>query len=199
MEREDALKRLELIQTMVEQTRREVDRSGPFLVLWGALVLVASIIQHGLAISDVHHWIPYVTLWTTFDVVGIVGSIIIGLRLKRTAKGRIVHSVVRKIGGIWGSIFASILLMVALSVADRFPSEYIWPLATLFSGIGLMATGLFTEERIWIVQSILCLPLVALMFFYPIWQFLMFGLFFGISYIMIGMKSNRVRRREIVV
>lgn len=190
MEREEALKSLEVIRTMVEQTRKEVDRSGPFLILWGVLIFIACIIQHGLVITGVRNDAPYIMLWVVNNTIGVVGSIIIGYRLRKSS-GKIVDSVARKIGGIWAIIVASIVLLAVLSGFGHFPPRYVWAVATLFSGVGLVATGAFTEERIWIVLGILCLPMVALMLIYPLTQFLMFGVFFGVSYITVGIRSSR--------
>lgn len=196
MEREDALKSLGIIQDMVKQTRKEVDRSGPFLILWGFLVFVACIVQHWLVISGVRHDAPYITLWLVNNSIGALGSIIIGIRMQRSSPGRIVNSLGKKIGGIWAITVGSIISLGVLSGFKLFPPQHVWALATLFSGVGLVATGLFTEQRVWIVLGILCIPMVVLMFIYPMAQFLMFGMFFGVSYMTVGIQSNRSRKRD---
>lgn len=187
MERNEALKNLELITKIVMQTRREVGKYRPFLYWWGPLIIIASLIEQWFWLKMYHDWFPHLTLWGIFLITGGIGSLMISRRQIKERGGEISNTLIKKIGWIFEANFVFIWFCVFLSlVLHVFDSDYIWAMATLLNGFALFITGIILSDRGFITLSITSFPVVVLMILYTIWQPTIFGIYLGGGYITIA-------------
>jgi hypothetical protein len=184
MERNEALKNLELIKNVIMETRREIGKSRPFLYWWGPLILIASLLEQWFWLKMYHRWFPHLTLWGVFLIVGGLGSLIINRRQIKQRGGKFSATLTKKIGWIFGANFIFIWFYVFLSLELHvFKPNYIWAMATLLTGFSLFVTGIIIADRGFITLSIISLPVVVLMIRYTLWQPTIFGIYLGGGYI----------------
>lgn len=187
MERNEAIKNLELIKNIIMETRREIGKSRPYLYWWGPLITIASLIEQWFWLQKYHGWSPHLTLWGTFLIIGGLGSMIIDHRKAEQKGGKISNPLTKKVNWISRATFVFIWFCVFLSlVLHVFDPDYIWAMATLLNGFSLFVTGIILSDRGLIILSIAGFPVVVLMILYTLWQPTIFGVYLGGGYITIA-------------
>jgi hypothetical protein len=188
MNKDDALKSLEVIREVILQTRREVSQSGPYLVWWGSLVLVTSMVQQWFSLIPVTNWLVYAALWGVFNAIGWSGTAVMSYRYHQRQTERFTSSFGKNIALIWIGIVVAISMVVLLSFLKVFSPMYIWSLQTLLVAVGLFTTGIIISDEACIALSILTLPVVTLMVLFPVWQYAMYALIFGGGLLWLGLR-----------
>lgn len=196
MERDDALKNLELIKNIIMETRREIGKSRPFLFWWGPLIIITSLIEQWFWLKIFKGWFPHLALWATFLIIGGLGSLIIDKRKTEEQGGSISSPLIKKIGLIFGASFVFIWFYVFLSlVLQVYNPIYIWAFATLLIGFALFVTGIILSEHGFIILSIISLPVVTLMVVYNLWQPIIFGIYLGGGYLIVACSFGSTATR----
>ncbi|MEX2595414.1 MAG: hypothetical protein WEC59_00685 [Salibacteraceae bacterium] len=123
---------LKIIEEMVQKARFNFSSGSFYFIWWGALLIVAALIQHFYA-GDLN-WIG----WPVAGVVGGIGSAIYGAKMQKT--GPMMH-LDRVYSAIWITFFITLIFMlVALVPKGIDPNGYIMIIAgfpTLLTGIVL--------------------------------------------------------------
>jgi hypothetical protein len=184
MERDEAIKNLELIKNVVMETRREIGKSRPYLFWWGPLIIIASLIEQWFWLQKCQGWPPHLLLWGAFLIIGSLGSLYIDHRKVEQRGGKISNPLVKRVNWINSANFIFIWFCVFLSlVLHVFGSDYIWAMATLINGYALFVNGIILSDRGYIILSVVSFPVVILMVLYTIWQPAIFGIYLGGGYI----------------
>lgn len=194
MEREEALKSLETIKNVIEETRIAMSVSGHYWVLWGILVMLGCAVEQ--IIWPWHHWAPHLILWGSQMLLGVVGTVILLREGRKHRVERPFGGLTRKLGAIWASIFVFIWFMTYLSVGLKlFASIHIWAMSTLVDALGLFITGVLLSSRSFIILSLLGLPVVIFMVLNPFWQASAFGIYIGGGSAVIGWLFSRPQHK----
>lgn len=184
MERNEAIKNLELIKNVVMETRREIGKSRPYLFWWGPLIIIASLIEQWFWLQKYHGWPPHLLLWGAFLIIGGLGSLFIDHRKAEQRGGKFSNPLLKRVNWINRANFVFIWFCVLLSlVLHVFDSDYIWAMATLINGFALFVSGVILSDRGYIILSVVSFPVVILMVLYTIWQPAIFGIYLGGGYI----------------
>ena len=75
--------RLQLIQEMIEKTRRSAAESGTFLILWGWLVFIGCLLQYGLIFMNLSRY--SFIMWGALVLMGAIYSIRETRKLERSS------------------------------------------------------------------------------------------------------------------
>ena len=114
MEKEDALKQIEIIKAVVAENKKIIPRSSPYLILWG----IISIVGFGLE--------PYLKNWSGlfWVLAGIGGGFLSGLigRREELVTGKYTSLVGRQIALIFLSMFVcgwALTSVFILALSDK--------------------------------------------------------------------------------
>ncbi|HOL18190.1 MAG TPA: hypothetical protein PLY40_07910, partial [Bacillota bacterium] len=187
MEREQALKDVAVIKSVFEKTNIYFSNQAPYFILWGSLILAASLVQQLFFLAEPAPW-AYPLLWIIFVLIGAAGSIIIGKADKVTLpQATNYYSWI--FGLLWGSGSLAMAIIVCLSlVLSIYEAKFIMVFIIIITGLVLVATGLFLHRPA-LYLGVLCFPVSIVMVYFPDWQPSIFGLVTGGGFLVIAMLS----------
>ena len=136
MERHEALESLKIIDEAMAQTRRAIAHggSGYFFIIWGIVWLVGFLANELLAPQTAGY------VWLALDAFGLVGSVIVGIRLGRRVRSPEGRRSGLRAAALWALLIAyGALLYWAASP----PLERLSLFVTLFVGFGYAIAGLW--------------------------------------------------------
>ena len=162
METKEAELELSIIKKIMEDSRKAAYESGIQGIFWSIVIAVTLILNYIILIS--YNGLQYIGIvWLVMMAFGIAGSIIIGVKEKKTIKtrtfaGRVLMAVWLSIG-VSNSIFA-----FAAVIAHAFNPLYIVALDSIVLGVGFYITGAIQQMRllryltwVWWLQGIVFL------------------------------------------
>ena len=136
MERTEALESLKIIDEAMAQTRRAIAHSGSgyFFIIWGIVWLVG-FLGNELLVPPVAGY-----LWLALDVLGLAGSVIVGIRMNRQVRSPEGKRTGLRAAALWGllMVYGVVLYWAASPPPDRF-SLFV----TLFIGFAYAIAGLW--------------------------------------------------------
>lgn len=190
MDRDSALESLRTIRSVIDQTRREVGKDGPYLAWAGGLLIPACLVEQWFWLRQVPGALPHLAVWGCYFAFVLLGALVISRRLGHGREGRIADGLGRRLYAIWAANWVAIAFVVYLALGPKlFKPIHIWALATLLDTLGVFVTGVLLSSRGFIILSVLGLPTVLLMVMHPMWQPMLFGLYIGGGYTLIGLFS----------
>jgi len=134
----EALKELQTIRQMMQMTRRTVQRAGigQFMVLWGGVWLLGFGGQQFLSPAAAG-W-----AWMVLDLLGGLGSVVLGIRLGRSVRSRAGW----RVGLWWLALLAYgvLLIWILRPSGDNTATLVI----TLFAALGYVLTGIMLSGSI---------------------------------------------------
>jgi hypothetical protein len=127
---------LKIIDEMIETSKSNIRHNSIFFLLWGWLVLAASLIHFILIQADyIYSWIP----WLVLMISGSLASVIIGYRLGRKTK---VWSYFDKMMVyLWYGFFFTILIVMFGTSISRIAWTSTTPLIMALYGMGTFISG----------------------------------------------------------
>lgn len=151
---------LAIIDTMVRKTQHAVSSSGApaILIIWGSVWLVGYLANHFLQDKTIGY------VWLGLDLIGIVLSVWVGLRVRRNIRGSSAGILKTRLVWFW-------LLLFAYCVANILVN---WPV----DGKQLAMSIIFFVMLGWLALSLL-------LSFFPVWWGLAITLLALIGYFLL--------------
>jgi len=128
---------LQIITEAIENAKSKFRDNGFFYLLWGWLVLAASLLQYGLIqfSSTPYHWVG----WPVIMTIGGTASGIYGYRLgkKSTVRTFIDTSMIY----LWIGFTISLLLLIVVAVVNQISFQLVNPIIIVLYGLGTFVSG----------------------------------------------------------
>ncbi len=181
-----------LISQMIRNAKQGVQENGFIFLLWGWLVLAASLLNYVLlyVVDYKHHYLP----WPVLMIVGAIVSLIHSARHKNDDKGVKTHlgTFMKYLWIAFGVALAFVLLYMS-----KIGIENGYPLILLVYGIGTFVTGGALNFKPLIIGGICCwiLAVIAVFFDFQV-QLLLLSLAIVVSYIIPGHLLNHRAAHE---
>jgi len=153
---------LQLIQEMIETSKTNYSENAVFFLLWGWLVLAASIIHFILLkIGYMYSFLP----WPILMTAGAIASGIIGARI---GKRSTVWSYIDKMMVyLWYGFFITVVIMIVFTVLGHISWQVTQPLIISMYGLGTFVSGGVLKFRPLIYGGILSWICAIVAFFLP--------------------------------
>jgi hypothetical protein len=174
--------KLDVIFEMIENSRTKLRENAFFYLLWGWLVLGASLIHFILQKMDIFYSF---LAWPVIMTVGMVISVIAGIRLgKRSTYRTYVDTAIIY---LWYGFFFTILITLAFAIAGKIPWGIGNALIISLYGMGTFVSGGILKFRPLILGGMCCWIIALGAFFLKEdYMLLMVALSIIIAYIIPG-------------
>jgi hypothetical protein len=143
--------KLDVIFEMIENSKMNLRASAFFYLLWGWLVLGASLAHFILLKMDIFYSF---LAWPAIMTVGMVISVIAGIRLGKQSTYR-TH-LDTAIIYLWYGFFFTILIIIAFSIAGKIPWGICNALIISLYGLGTFVSGGILKFRPLILGGMCC-------------------------------------------
>jgi hypothetical protein len=128
---------LQIIREAIENARSNIKDNGFFYLLWGWLVLIASLLQFSLLkFTDTpYHWVG----WPIMMTGGAIVSVVYGYRLGR--RSAVMTHVDIAMIYLWYGFLIAISIMIAMAIFGVMTFSMLNPLIIVFYGLGTFVAG----------------------------------------------------------
>src|SRR5688572_20813717 len=139
-----------LIGQMIQQAKRGVQENGTIFLIWGWLVLAASLLNYVLqyVVNYEHPYLP----WPILMILGAIISMVYGARQKK--QERVKTHVDSFLKYLWTAFGVS--LFFVLAYMTKIGVEATYPLILVIYGIGTFTSGGALQFKPLIVGGICC-------------------------------------------
>jgi hypothetical protein len=158
----DHTEKLNIIYEMIENSKTQIKENAFFYLLWGWLVLCASLAH--FILLKVGFFYSYL-VWPVIMTIGMVISVIAGIRLGKKTKYRTHISTA--IIYLWYGFFFALLIVLAYSIAGKIPWAVCNALIISLYGLGTFVSGGILRFRPLIIGGICCWVIALGAFFIP--------------------------------
>ena len=142
---------LKIISEMIEASKNNIKDNGFFYLLWGWLVLAASLLHFILLSTDFKY--PFIP-WPVLMITGAVISVIAGIRLGKKAK--VISHIDKTIIYLWWGFFFTILVILFIASAGNLAWNVSTPLIIALYGLGTFVSGGALKFKPLIIGGIAC-------------------------------------------
>ena len=178
----DYNQKLDVIFEMIENSKMNLRDNSFFLLLWGWLVLLASLTHFILLKLGIFYSFM---AWPVIMTIGMVASVIAGIRLGKKSNYR-TH-LDTAIIYLWWGFFFTILIPLAFAIAGKIPWNITNALIISLYGLGTFVSGGILKFRPLIIGGICCWIVSLGAFFVPEeYMLLLVGLSIIIAYLVPG-------------
>jgi hypothetical protein len=179
---------LKLIHEMIQASRNNIRDNAFFYLLWGWLVLCASIGHFVLEMIDFRYcWIP----WPVLMTIGMIASVIQGIRLGK--KSQVITHMDKAVIYLWYGFFFVVIILLAMAMAGKLAWEAANPLIITLYGLGTFVSGGILKFRPLIWGGVFCWVASVAAFYTP-YPYLM--LITGLSIIVAYLIPGYLLRKE---
>jgi hypothetical protein len=147
---------------MIENSRTQIRENAFFYLLWGWLVLIASLSHFILMKMGFHN--AFIA-WPILMTIGMIASVIAGIRLGKKAGYR-TH-LDTAIIFLWYGFFFTILVLLAFAIGGKISWEISNPLIISLYGLGTFVSGGILKFKPLIIGGISCWIIALLAFVIP--------------------------------
>jgi hypothetical protein len=141
---------LRVIQEMIEKTKKGIKDNGFFFLLWGWLVLVASLSHFAML-----YWNLFDKPWLPWPLLMTAGGIASGIYGAMSKKEKAAPSYVERfMGYLWGAF--SIALLIVLGSMVKLGPTAVYPFILVLYGIGTFVTGGVLKFRPLLIGGVIC-------------------------------------------
>ncbi|HOW26628.1 MAG TPA: hypothetical protein PK711_13290 [Bacteroidales bacterium] len=183
----DYADKLGLIYEMIENSRAQIRENAFFFLLWGWLVLIASLIH--FILMKLGHYHSFLA-WPIIMTAGMVISVIAGIRLgkKSTYRTYVDTAIIY----LWWGFFFLILVVLSFAIFGLIPWHILNALIIAMYGLGTFVSGGILKFRPLIIGGI-CSWIISLgVFFVPgDYMLLLVALSIIIAYLIPGYLIRR--------
>ena len=152
----EAEEALQVIQVMVQKTRRAISSSGvyKFLIVWG-IVWVIGFLNSQFLVNQTSNYV-----WIGLDVLGGIASAIIGIRLNRGVRSPSSTATGKRIAFFWLLLF--VYCFAAAAIVWPMDGKQVSMIIILFATLGWIAMGiLLSFASVWWGLALLGLSLIS--------------------------------------
>jgi len=147
----DEKKSLQVIYETIENAKAKFRDDGFYFLLWGWLVLVASLAHYIL-----FNFIAFEHYYIGWPIVMIAGAIVSGVHGYRQSKEAVVWSHFdRAVGFLWIGFTVALLLILAMSFIGVIPFSLTNPLIIVLFSMGTFVSGAILKFKPLIYGAIL--------------------------------------------
>lgn len=171
---------LRVIHSMINSAKKTIRDDGTLYLMWGWLVLFASI-THYLLLTMTNFAYPYLP-WATMPIAGIINA----FYTRRMVKNQLVKTYLGEfMAYLWGAFIISLIILLVFM--PKLGMEKTYPILIILYGIGTFVSGGALRFKPLIYGGALNWPIAIVAFFVPFeYQLLLLGLAVTCSYIVPG-------------
>lgn len=185
----DYNEKLNVIYGMIENSKTQIRENGFFYLLWGWLVLIASL-SHFIMMK---YGIFYSFLaWPVIMTGGMVVSVIAGIRMgKRTGYRTHIDTAIIY---LWYGFFFALLVILAFAIGGKITWEITNALIISMYGLGTFVSGGILKFKPLVIGGICCWIIALCVFFIPDeYTLLLVSVSIIISYLIPGYLLRKAR------
>jgi hypothetical protein len=154
--------KLNVIYEMIENSKTRIRENAFFYLLWGWLVLIASLSHFIMMKLGIYYSF---LAWPVIMSAGMVVSVIAGIRMGKRA-GYLTHIDTAMIY-LWYGFFFALLVILAFSIGGKIHWEMTNALIIVMYGLGTFVSGGILKFRPLIIGGISCWIIAMGVFFVP--------------------------------
>jgi hypothetical protein len=152
--------KLNVIYEMIENSKTQIRENAFFYLLWGWLVLLASLSHFIMSKFDIFYSF---LAWPVIMTAGMVVSVIAGIRLgKRSSYRTHIDTAVIY---LWYGFFFTLMVMIAFAIGGKISWEITNALIISMYGLGTFVSGGILKFRPLIIGGICCWIIALCAFF----------------------------------
>jgi hypothetical protein len=152
---------MKIIQEMIATSKNRIKDNSFFYLLWGWLVLIASL-SHYLLLRMSYYEYAYLP-WPILMFGGMVASIIAGIRLGKKAK--VVSHFDKTMIYLWYGFFFTLMVILVMAAYQKIPWTSANPLIISLYGLGTFVSGGVLRFKPLIIGGISCWIISVIAFF----------------------------------
>jgi len=127
---------LQIIQEMISTSKGKIKDNSFFYLLWGWLVLVASLSNYALLqVNYEHAYLP----WPILMTIGAIASVIAGIRLGK--KTRVITIIDKSMIYLWWVFGVLLMIILFMTGFGKIPWQSTYPLIISLYGLGTFVSG----------------------------------------------------------
>ena len=108
----DTLKSIQIIENMINETKKSIHRKSHYFILWGSLMALSGIVESIFINSKIS--------WVVWPIAGILGGILSMIWDKKENKDIGLFTAVDRISNYtWGAFVFTLLFVIAFSIFNR--------------------------------------------------------------------------------
>jgi len=151
---------LQIIQEMISTSKGKIKDNSFFYLLWGWLVLIASLTHYFLLqINYEYAYIP----WPVLMTIGGITSAIAGYRLGKKAK--VITIIDKAMVYLWYGFLILILIVLVMTGFNKIQWQSTYPLIISLYGFGTFVSGGILKFRPLLIGGIACWVISIIAFF----------------------------------
>jgi hypothetical protein len=178
----DYNEKLDVIFEMIENSKTKIKDNAFFYLLWGWLVLAASLTHFILFKLDFYYSF---LAWPIIMTIGMIISVIAGIRLGKRAHYR-TH-LDNAIIFLWWGFTCTIIVVLAFAISGKIPWNIADAMIISLYGLGTFVSGGILKFKPLIIGGICCWIISLGAFFVPeIYMLLLVALSIIIAYLVPG-------------
>lgn len=181
--------KLNVIFEMIENSKTQIRENAFFFLLWGWLVLLASI-SH-FVMMKLGYFYSFLA-WPVIMTIGMIISVIAGIRMGKRAgyKTYIDTAIIY----LWYGFFFTLLVVLAFSIGGKIEWHVTNAIIISMYGLGTFVSGGILKFKPLIIGGISCWILSMALFFVPgEYMLLVVALSIVISYLIPGYILKKAR------
>ena len=180
---------LNVIKSMIEKTKTDVSKSGTIFILWGWLVIVASILTYYFVYMEWFEKIGYI--WFILMGLGAVGTVF--LVRKQIKQERVQTYSSLALSHLWFASGISFFIIAWLGLPLKVVSfESLNIIIAVIAGVGLFTTGGILDWNMFRISGVIWWVTAIIMMFVP-WHLhtLIFAIAIIPGYLIPGYALNK--------
>jgi hypothetical protein len=152
---------MKIIQEMIATSKNKIKDNSFFYLLWGWLVLIASL-SHYFLLKMSYYEYAYLP-WPILMLGGMVVSIIAGIRLGKKAK--VISHFDNMMIYLWYGFFFTLMIIIVMSAFQKIPWVTTHSLIISLYGLGTFVSGGVLRFKPLIIGGIACWIIAVIAFF----------------------------------